>query len=432
MRCPKCGYISFDYNQVCPKCNRDISTEQEKFNLPSFRPEPPSLLGFLTGDANESNVNLRVPSGSHIDKAPVEEIDLNDSVVLNHDNMSIDDQDLDISFEPESTGEDLFEEESAVKPKSLLSDADFSLEEKDEGKAVIQSELSEEEEISLDLEEFSLEEPGELPDKSEDTEGVHDVVTEGIVSDEDILLDSLEAMPVDIDSGLDEIESEIELDLDDLKVSDIGGLEIGVDTTSQDKELSTTLVESEAGTLEPEVESYDLSDKVEENLPDISELMLEDAAAGNKEKTMILDDLSIDDLDSIGKEGPLELGDIALDDSALKGEEELPEIEELNLEENFPTDTERTMILDDVSANDSAELEKSFDISDLSLDEDYAEDKKEPSSKKSFADSGELDLDLDAMSLDVEKYQKGSDSGDDFVLDLEDMDIDLDLNEPKK
>ena len=43
-----------------------------------------------------------------------------------------------------------------------------------------------------------------------------------------------------------------------------------------------------------------------------------------------------------------------------------------------------------------------------------------------------LELDLDAVSSDVAKYQKKSDSKDDFVLDLEDMDLDLDLNEPKK
>ena len=54
MKCPKCGYVSFDYNLTCPKCERDISLEQEKLHLPSFRPEPPSLLGALTGEANDS------------------------------------------------------------------------------------------------------------------------------------------------------------------------------------------------------------------------------------------------------------------------------------------------------------------------------------------------------------------------------------------
>lgn len=58
MKCPKCNYISFDYNQVCPKCNKDIASEQKKLNLPSFKPSPPSLLGTLTGEASESHPDL--------------------------------------------------------------------------------------------------------------------------------------------------------------------------------------------------------------------------------------------------------------------------------------------------------------------------------------------------------------------------------------
>ena len=58
MKCPKCGYISFDSNQVCPKCNKDISAEQAKLNLPAFKPEPPALLGALIGEPDESDIGL--------------------------------------------------------------------------------------------------------------------------------------------------------------------------------------------------------------------------------------------------------------------------------------------------------------------------------------------------------------------------------------
>ena len=58
MRCPKCGYISFDYNTSCPKCNKDISAEQKRLNLPSFMPDPLPLLGALTGGAGDSQVGL--------------------------------------------------------------------------------------------------------------------------------------------------------------------------------------------------------------------------------------------------------------------------------------------------------------------------------------------------------------------------------------
>jgi|OpeIllAssembly_1097287.scaffolds.fasta_scaffold517554_2 ssDNA-binding Zn-finger/Zn-ribbon topoisomerase 1 len=37
MKCPKCGYVSFDSNLECPKCRADISMEQSKLNLPFFK-----------------------------------------------------------------------------------------------------------------------------------------------------------------------------------------------------------------------------------------------------------------------------------------------------------------------------------------------------------------------------------------------------------
>jgi len=60
MKCPKCDYISFDDNQVCPKCNRDISSERARMNLPSYRSNPPSLLGTLFGKTQESKINTKI------------------------------------------------------------------------------------------------------------------------------------------------------------------------------------------------------------------------------------------------------------------------------------------------------------------------------------------------------------------------------------
>jgi hypothetical protein len=54
MKCPKCSYISFDYNQVCPKCKKDISSEQQRMNLPDYKPSPPYLLASLLGGAARS------------------------------------------------------------------------------------------------------------------------------------------------------------------------------------------------------------------------------------------------------------------------------------------------------------------------------------------------------------------------------------------
>ena len=58
MKCPKCGYVSFDYNESCPKCDEDIRTERTKLNLSDYRADPPFLLGALTGGVNESEPEI--------------------------------------------------------------------------------------------------------------------------------------------------------------------------------------------------------------------------------------------------------------------------------------------------------------------------------------------------------------------------------------
>lgn len=65
MRCPKCGYVSFDYNIVCPKCNRDIADEQRKINLPSYRPDPPRLLDVLTEMADDTQADFPIDGDIH-------------------------------------------------------------------------------------------------------------------------------------------------------------------------------------------------------------------------------------------------------------------------------------------------------------------------------------------------------------------------------
>jgi hypothetical protein len=43
MRCPKCGFISFDYLKQCPKCQTDWSGEKLKLNLLDIKPDPVSI-----------------------------------------------------------------------------------------------------------------------------------------------------------------------------------------------------------------------------------------------------------------------------------------------------------------------------------------------------------------------------------------------------
>ena len=50
MRCPKCGYVSFDHLNNCMKCSRDLSDCRQDLNLSDFKAEVPFLLGSLVGE----------------------------------------------------------------------------------------------------------------------------------------------------------------------------------------------------------------------------------------------------------------------------------------------------------------------------------------------------------------------------------------------
>ena len=58
MKCSKCGYTSFDYNQRCPKCNKDLTQEREWINLSPFKPNPPSLLSDLGSENTASDLDI--------------------------------------------------------------------------------------------------------------------------------------------------------------------------------------------------------------------------------------------------------------------------------------------------------------------------------------------------------------------------------------
>jgi hypothetical protein len=74
MKCPKCGYVSFDHHQVCPKCSKDVLAEQRRLNLPDYKPDPPFFLRALTsesGPASDISVSPQEPGATiEFDRAP--------------------------------------------------------------------------------------------------------------------------------------------------------------------------------------------------------------------------------------------------------------------------------------------------------------------------------------------------------------------------
>lgn len=60
MKCPKCSYISFDYNRECPKCGNDITEELNRLNFKPVKPSPPFFLASLIGTGE--GTGLKIPS----------------------------------------------------------------------------------------------------------------------------------------------------------------------------------------------------------------------------------------------------------------------------------------------------------------------------------------------------------------------------------
>jgi hypothetical protein len=70
MKCEKCGYISFDFNLVCPSCNKDLSAVRKKLGMDFDQPEA-DFDEFFTG----SSSSYKAPAGG-ASQAPEAELEL--------------------------------------------------------------------------------------------------------------------------------------------------------------------------------------------------------------------------------------------------------------------------------------------------------------------------------------------------------------------
>ena len=69
MRCPKCGYITFDHLETCTKCRKKIAAMSEQLSGTVFKAEAPAFLQFKVhepGTDNDASVEL-FPENNDID-----------------------------------------------------------------------------------------------------------------------------------------------------------------------------------------------------------------------------------------------------------------------------------------------------------------------------------------------------------------------------
>jgi len=159
MKCPKCKYVSFDYNEVCPKCNKELASERKKMNLSGYKPNPPFFLGSLTGDLSDSTFGIEV--GAIAGKEDVEMKDL--------------EMDLDIATAREGIDKPQQEEAPVVDSQASVTDIDLEepsglqFEQEEEETSMKQDGELDEGDISLDLGDLSLDEevsPDRTPQES--------------------------------------------------------------------------------------------------------------------------------------------------------------------------------------------------------------------------------------------------------------------------
>ena len=329
MKCPKCRYISFDHSQVCPKCEKDITLEQGKLNLPLFLANPPFLLASLIGEIEEIQGEYDI--GTHADglEAGDSGFSFDDTTVL--EGASFDEtQDLSMSLEDEQALKDDLDELPLEEPAETgeAGESGESLmfgepEGTPKGEAAGDSPFQEGmgDEITLDFEE---------PTVSESTAEIDGTLELGEEKELDLDLGELtideadETLEMGGGQGEDEwkerppenaaftLESEketegdgtgeIELSLDDLKIDDTGELLIGDDTVVIDSnEIAAELEQKKGehrGGGDSGVKGENLARVLPDEAPTLESESIPVEMAKEEELNIDLDDLDLElDLD---------------------------------------------------------------------------------------------------------------------------------------
>lgn len=234
MRCPKCGYVSFDYLAQCKKCSRELADVRQMLNLPDVKPEVPFLLGSLVGESYEGGGGQGgLPLTQETD-LELEGIELNEPAPLEE---TVDIQDL------EGRGIDMREAESL--DTGSTEEAEVSLEELEAGGA---AEDSGEEEGFLGLE-LELDEESRAAEVAGEEWPELDLSAED--SSEEMELGDLSLDEPGADAGEPAAANEKELELD-LSEEDLSAL-----VRELEDQLQTEPEEKGANSEEPSAEELE-------------------------------------------------------------------------------------------------------------------------------------------------------------------------------
>ncbi len=391
MRCPKCGYISFDYNKFCPKCNKDISEEQTKLNLHSYKHNTPSLLGMLVGAGDESSSGFTLDSATALQRAGAAVEDNSSAVSEDRIDFSDDDHELEISLSDDTELE---------LPEISMDDQSSDME---------SLELGDDEALELEADEKEIAPAAKSGD------------------DNSVELD-------DISMRGSKGFSTIELNVSDLKINDTGELEIG---SISDDEPQAEM----PGAGGSDNRAIDVNRTSHLDLSDLTFDLDNEPGATTEEANGTIKTAKSEKSD---KDNSLDLGDLALDDSDIitKEDNEGLDLDNLVFEETDESESAsasmaETLNISALSDNGTGSIDlgdlaisgedDGIDLSDLTFDDEDIKNTGE----NIFG--GAMDLDnQETGELKLDSTDSKDEKNDSQVLDLgslENLDLDLDLDD---
>ncbi len=102
MRCPKCGFISFDHVEACLKCSKNITKFASELEGTTYNAKPPSFLKFQKSEGHAQTERVGISFDAE-DEYDVVDPDLN---------VLVEDEDNEIAFNGGLDFDDLAEEEN--------------------------------------------------------------------------------------------------------------------------------------------------------------------------------------------------------------------------------------------------------------------------------------------------------------------------------
>lgn len=310
MRCPKCGYITFDHLETCLKCNKDISSLALATRGTTYHVESPPYLKFEKNlddtepgaggavpeedvldvvdpdldiladtfedeaiaqeedDASAAEPEIEIELGEDFsfdepEGAPEAEAEPEIEIQFDGDELGLSANDLDTGLgeqeEPAGGEEELTIDFNQFEDADDADDGELSL----DGDLSLDDDLSLDGDLSLDDDDFSMEVPEELADLSDLEAPDDDMAVLDLAEDDDDLSMGLDT-PAETDGAPDDLTMDIEdlnLDLDgldeELTLDDTGGDDGFGSLSLDDIDLSETVSESLEGKDSEEVDDMD-------------------------------------------------------------------------------------------------------------------------------------------------------------------------------